>query len=107
MANFINNRTHANATLFLGMCLPAVCRKEFIQELMNEQMSDPKIQGQITALMGAPLAVGSIDRNPQDYAFETLPWFYFTVTFLVILLLLSVLSVFWAWRRKKEKYAGL
>lgn len=35
MANFINNRTHANATLFLGMCLPAICRKEFIQEFMN------------------------------------------------------------------------
>lgn len=107
MANFINNRTHANATLFLGMCLPAVCRKEFVQELMNEQMGDPKIQAQITALMGAPLAVGSIDLNPQDYTFETLPWFYFTVTFLAILLFLSLFSVFWSWRKKKEKYGAL
>lgn len=70
-------------------------------------MSDPNTQAQITALMGAPLAVGSIDRNPQDYTFETLPWFYFTVTFLLLLLVLSVISVFWAYRQKKEKYAGL
>lgn len=89
------------------MCLPAVCRKEFVQELMNEQMSDPKIQAQITALMGAPLAVGSIDLNPQDYTFEKLGWFYFTVTFLAILLFLSAFSVFWSWRKKKEKYGTL
>jgi len=35
MANFINNRTKANATMYLGMCLPSVCDKEFVKELIN------------------------------------------------------------------------
>jgi hypothetical protein len=49
MANFINNHTGANASIFLGMCLPAVCRRDFIMELMNEQMTE--VQPFITAAM--------------------------------------------------------
>jgi hypothetical protein len=35
LANFVNNRTNANATLFIGMCLPAVCDRDFIKDFMN------------------------------------------------------------------------
>jgi peptidoglycan/LPS O-acetylase OafA/YrhL len=105
MANFVNNRTQASANLYLGMCLPAVCNKTFVMDLMNEEMSN--MQTQIIQMVGAPLAVGNIDLNPQDDVFSTSGWFYFTLTFLALLLFMSVFSIFWGWRKKKEKYSTL
>ena len=64
-------------------------------------------QQQIIQMVGAPLAVGSIDVNPQDYAFSFSGWFYFTVIMFAILLFMSVFAIFWGWRKKKEKYSGL
>lgn len=105
MANFINNRTKANATMFIGMCVPAICRREFIQELMNEELAD--LQPMIAPMFGAPLAVGSIDVNPQNYTWETSGWFYFTVVLLAILLFMAVFALFWSWLKKKEKYGAV
>lgn len=106
MANFINNVTKANATLFVGLCLPAVCRKDFIQDLMNEKMAE--LQPMIIGSLGVPLAVGSMDVNSQDYTFETSPWFYVMTIFFCTLIILSIASVWMEWRKKKEKqYSGL
>ena len=35
MANLINNNTKANATLYLGLCLPSICSPELIQGAIN------------------------------------------------------------------------
>lgn len=105
LANFINNRTGANATLYLGMCLPSVCDKDFVKEFMNEGMA--QAQPQIIQLIGAPLAVGSVDLNPQNDVFSESGWFYFTLTTVALLLFMSVFSIFWGWKKKKEKYSQL
>lgn len=105
MANFINNRTKANATMFIGMCLPAVCDKDFVQGLLNMELAD--MQSAIEPMFGAPLAIGSMDVNPQSYTFNTSGWFYLTVTILSLLLFMAVFSLFWGWRKKKEKYSTM
>jgi hypothetical protein len=56
-------------------------------------------------MIGVPLAVGSVDVNPQNYTFQTSGWFYFTVTVLALLLCMTVFSQFWSWKKKKEKYS--
>jgi len=38
MANFINNKTHAPATMYMGLCLPSVCSAEDVKEIMNAQL---------------------------------------------------------------------
>lgn len=53
-----------------------------------------------------PLAVGNIDVNPQSQNFETLGWFYFTLVFLSILVILGLVSTFLG-RKKKDKYNGI
>ena len=58
-------------------------------------------------MVGAPLAVGSIDVNPQNYAFSYSGWFYFTVITFALLLFMSVFALFWGSRKKKEKYTAL
>lgn len=46
-------------------------------------------------MIGFPLAVGSVDVNPQDYVWEKSGWFYLTA---VILSLLTVMGIFALWR---------
>ena len=58
-------------------------------------------------MVGAPLAVGSIDVNPQNYTFSYGGWFYFTVITFALLLFMSVFALFWGSRKKKEKYTAL
>lgn len=93
MANLINNRTHANATMYLGLCLPSVCSEHFIRETLNKQLANISVP--IQQMLGFPLAVGSVDVNPQDYVWEKSGWFYLTM---VILSLLAVMGVFALWR---------
>ena len=99
MANFINNRTHANATMFMGLCLPSICRPEHIQNLLNEQLA--KNAPIIQAVLGVPLAVGSVEVNPQNYTWDYSGWFYLTMVLLALSagtgLVACILSLF---RRK-------
>lgn len=51
----------------------------------------------IQAVLGVPLAVGSVDVNPQDYTWDKTGWFYLTI---ILLILLALMGVFALWRGK-------
>lgn len=90
MANFINNRTSNPAQIFYGFCLPTECSPDFIEDVMNTELAraNPILQ----AMLGFPLAVGSIDVNPQDKQYPFSGWFYLTVVLLVLLGLMGIIA---------------
>ncbi len=49
----------------MGLCLPSVCRKEYIEELLNIELSENNKM--IEKMFRFPLAVKGVDVNPQDY----------------------------------------
>lgn len=52
------------------------------------------------------LAVGTVDVNPQNYAYDKTGWFYFTITMIILLAVLGLISLFRSMRsKKKEKYS--
>lgn len=57
---------------------------------MNEELV--KLNPLVQAMLGVPLAVGSVQVNPQDTVYEKSGWFYFTVIFLLLLVLMGVLA---------------
>lgn len=61
----------------------------------------------IVSMLKVPLAVKGVDVNPQDYVNEPSGWFYFTVTFLILVVLMGIFSLIWGSRKKKEKYSGI
>jgi len=58
MADFINNKTKANASLYIGMCLPSICKPDQIKDYMNAYMT--QLQPLIIGTLKMPLAVGAI-----------------------------------------------
>ena len=55
--------------------------------------------------MGYPLAVGSLDVNPQDITYEYSGWFYFTLILIGFLIGMAILGT--AFYRKKRENWGL
>ena len=91
MANFLNNRTHLPASMYIGLCLPSICQPDQIQNVMNNKLVDanPMIQ----AVLGFPVSVGSVDVNPQDTVYPINGWFYVAIIVLVLLFLMGVFAV--------------
>jgi len=57
---------------------------------MNEELV--KLNPMVQALLGIPLAVGSVEVNPQDHVYDKSGWFYFTIIMLILLVLMGILA---------------
>lgn len=49
-----------------------------------------ELQPMIVGILGVPLAVGSIDVNPQTYTYDYQPWFFVIMIALGLILGLSI-----------------
>lgn len=74
---------------------------------MNDNLANENVTKFMTAFFKAPLAVGTVDVNPQDFQFSGTYVYYITVTILALLALIAIFSIFWGQRKKKEKYSKL
>jgi hypothetical protein len=54
---------------------------------------------------GFPLAVGTVDQNPQNYDYPYLWEYYLTLVLIVLFCLLGFVAIVLAIRKKKEKYS--
>jgi hypothetical protein len=66
MADFINANTRADAVMFMGVCMPAVCTTSNIKEIIDAFLIVPTYRQLITQQLGYPLAVGAVKLNPQN-----------------------------------------
>jgi hypothetical protein len=104
MVNFMNNKTKADAQIFMGLCLPSVCTQQDVSSIMNEELV--KMKAEIFSALHAELAVGSVDLNPQNYEYERTGWFYFTIITILLLAVIGIISLIRSIRsKKKEKYS--
>ena len=57
---------------------------------MNEELV--KLNPKVQAMLGVPLAVGSVDVNPQDRVYDLSGWTYFTLIMMILLVLMAILA---------------
>jgi hypothetical protein len=54
---------------------------------------------------GFPIAVGTIDENPQNYTYDYSGWYYFTVVLFSLFAVLGITAVVYFKKNKKDRYS--
>ena len=97
-SNFINNKTKLSAQMYTGLCLPSQCTGDYVKEVLNRELANSSAI--IQQLLGFPIAVGTVEVNPQNITYDISGWFY---TSIILFALLFIIGVFASLRSSKNK----